>query len=133
MLKFRIKQKITKNYKTEVTMKRIAIYRHKWNNIVTHLQIIPESKTEDEVKESVKRYNSEYSTVAVEEVSDSVYEAFQFCLGESDYKKMKTVEDLCVTMEDLQKQLNLISESVESLSSDVDFTLRNVKKFLKEE
>ncbi len=114
-------------------MKRIAIYRHKWNNIVTHLQIIPESKTEDEVKESVKRYNSEYSTVAVEEVSDSVYEAFQFCLGESDYKKMKTVEDLCVTMEDLQKQLNLISESVESLSSDVDFTLRNVKKFLKEE
>lgn len=114
-------------------MKRIAIYRHRENSIVTHLQIIPENKTEDEIKEAIEKYNSEYSTVVVEEVSDSVYEAFKFCLGESDYKKMKTVENLCVTMEDLQKQLNLISESVDSLSSDVDFTLRNVKKFLKEE
>lgn len=113
-------------------MKRIAIYRHRENGIVTHLQIIPENKTEDEIKEAIEKYNSEYSTVAVEEVSDSVYEAFKFCLGESDYKKMKTVENLCVTMEDLQKQLNLISESVDNLSSDVDFTLRNVKNFLNE-
>lgn len=115
-------------------MKRIAIYIHREDGIVTHLQIIPENKTEDEIKEATDRYNkdSEYSTVEVEEVSNSVYEAFKFCLGESDYKKMKTVEDLCVTMEDLQKQLNIISESVDSLSSDVDFTLRNVKKFLKE-
>lgn len=114
-------------------MKRIAIYRSRENGIVTHLQIIPEIKTEDEIKEATEKYNSEYSTVAVEEVSDSVYEAFKFCLGESEYKKMKTVENLCDTMEDLQKQLNQISESVDNLSSEVDFTLRNVKKFLEEE
>lgn len=113
-------------------MKQIAIYRHRENGIVTHLQIIPESITEDEIKEAIEKYNSEYSTVVVEEVSDSVYEAFKFCFGESDYKKMKTVENLCDTMEDYQKQLNLISESVENLSSEVDFTLRNVKKFLNE-
>lgn len=116
-------------------MKRIAIYRHREDGIVTHLQIIPDSKTEDEIKEATDRYNkdSEYSTVEVEEVSNSVYEAFKFCLGESNYKRMRTVDDLCENLEDLQNELNLISESFENLSLDVDFTLRNVKKFLKEE
>ena len=115
-------------------MKRIAINRNRENGIVTHLQIIPENKTEDEVKEATDRYNkdSEYSTVEVEEVSNSVYEAFKFCLGEANYKRMQTVDDLCENLEDLQKGLNLIQESVDSLSSDVDFALRNVKKLLKE-
>ena len=114
-------------------MKRIAIYRSRENGIVTHLHIIPESKTEDEIKDAIENYNSEYSTVAVEEVSDSVYEAFKFCLGESNYKRMQTVYDLCKNLKDLQNGLNVISESFDNLSSDVDFTLRNVKKFLKEE
>lgn len=116
-------------------MKRIAIFRSIENGIVTHLQIIPESKTENDLKDLTEKFNStnEYSKVEVENISDSVYEAFKFCLGDSLYKRFKTVSDLCDNLTSLKEDLKEIYESVDSLSSEVDFTLRNVEKFLKEE
>ena len=62
---------------------------------------------------------------AMHEVSNDVYEAFKFLLGDSKYRGTWTIHDLVVSLTDLKGEL-------EGLSRNVDYLLEPIEKKLDE-
>lgn len=85
-------------------------------------------KTEADIEKAITEFNmvhhnEEYKTI---DCSDEVYEAIQFILGEGQYKKAHTLEDVFLQLTNLRDSVDGMKSNLERMQFDLVDTMNNV-------
>lgn len=115
---------------------KICVYTDRESGKVSGVESITPAKcTDEQFRQLIDEYNAKPGNRHVEmiEVSDIIYEAFKFLLGDEQYRRTYTLTDLIERVNSLKNELEDAKANIESEIWDIDSFLRETKVLLKEE
>lgn len=106
---------------------KIYVYTDRESGKVRRVETItPGNHTDEQIRQLIDEYNSKPDNRHVEmiEVSDIIYEAFKFLLGEDSYRYTYTLTDLIKSVDSLKEELEDIKSNIECEIWDIDSFLK---------
>lgn len=113
---------------------KIIVFKDLKNNCILSVSSIEYyngkkvKKTEADIEKAITEFNmvypdNQYKTI---DCSDEVYEAILFILGEDQYKKAHTLEDVFLQLTNLRDSIDRMKSNIESMQFDLVDTMNNV-------